>query len=715
MSFDANKLYNLLPALYRIRDTEEGIRLLSDAEKSALETASGNLDEVEGPLKSLLTIIAEQVGVLEENLEQLYDDQFIETCSEWAISYIGALVGWRGLIAIPGAPFSQRGEVANTIGYRRRKGTASVVEQLARDVTGWSANVTEYFQLLAATQYMNHLRPQNLAFSGLRNWNALEYSNRPFDPLAHTADVRRIEPKRGKYNIQNIGIHLWRLQSYSSTKSAAYRVDDRRFMFDALGKNLQLFNLPHTEKTITQLATPLNVPIPLSRNVLSRDVDTYYGANKSLLIYENGEAVLPDEDGGPNSLKNLIIICNLADVLDGGGNPVGWANMPLQKIAIDPQLGRIAFPLAKPAPRSVHVSYHYGFSANMGGGEYGRAETFTQDLEPVIEVQAGVLTLQAALNSLATTGGVIEILDNEYYFETPVVKIAGGKTIELRAAEGSKPVLLLDGDMLVEGRDNAAFIINGILIGSGAIRLPLQNSDGAFNKLQKLRLAHCTLAPGSSAAFGGIAAQPPVPRLVVASAGTVVELEKCITGALSIFEGAEITVSNSIVDAADETNTAFSGLQQWEWGGVLRVENSTVIGKVYTRIMELASNAIFLAASIATDVRPEPVSAQRLQQGCVRFSYIPPLSRLPRPYRCQPATPAVASRVRPQFTSLRYGDAGYCQLGTQCAPEINTGADDESEMGAFHMLYGPQRTANLQTRLDEYLRFGLEAGIFYAT
>ena len=36
-------------------------------------------------------------------------------------------------------------------------------------------------------------------------------------------------------------------------------------------------------------------------------------------------------------------------------------------------------------------------------------------------------------------------------------------------------------------------------------------------------------------------------------------------------------------------------------------------------------------------------------------------------------------------------------------------------MGAYHRLYAPQREANLRTRLDEYLRFGLEAGILYAT
>ena len=36
-------------------------------------------------------------------------------------------------------------------------------------------------------------------------------------------------------------------------------------------------------------------------------------------------------------------------------------------------------------------------------------------------------------------------------------------------------------------------------------------------------------------------------------------------------------------------------------------------------------------------------------------------------------------------------------------------------MGVTHELYAPQREDNLRIRMDEYLRFGLEAGFFYAT
>ena len=34
-------------------------------------------------------------------------------------------------------------------------------------------------------------------------------------------------------------------------------------------------------------------------------------------------------------------------------------------------------------------------------------------------------------------------------------------------------------------------------------------------------------------------------------------------------------------------------------------------------------------------------------------------------------------------------------------------------MGAFHELFAPQREANLQARLREFLRVGLASGILY--
>ena len=95
------------------------------------------------------------------------------------------------------------------------------------------------------------------------------------------------------------------------------------------------------------------------------------------------------------------------------------------------------------------------------------------------------------------------------------------------------------------------------------------------------------------------------------------------------------------------------------------------------------------------------------------LSFLPFDSIAPRRFRCQPDSADSARLLSPRFTSLNYGQAAYGQLSLSTADEIWRGADDESEMGAFHHLYAPQRDRNLRIRLREYLRVGLEAGLIY--
>src|SRR5208282_519410 len=229
------RLFDLLPALYRLRDAQlaqsQNFLSASDtAQIRALQALASPLSAAQqtqldqltakasrGPLQSLLMLIEEQVGAVSYDLEQLYDDQFIETCAPWVIPYIGDLIGYQVVNGIAPAVASPRAEVANTISFRRRKGTVLVLEQLARDVTGWGAHATECFKVLADTQYMNHIRLFNHYAPDLRRWRAGVYMNTGFDRTAHKVDVRRIAVERGRYNIQNIAIFLWSLNAYSLT------------------------------------------------------------------------------------------------------------------------------------------------------------------------------------------------------------------------------------------------------------------------------------------------------------------------------------------------------------------------------------------------------------------------------------------------------------------------------------------------------------------
>lgn len=721
------RLYDLLPALYRLRDAAQAGSMLSQPELDALKAKGlSPEDVVHGPLKALMAILADQMAVVEENLEQLYDDQFIETCTEWVVPYIGQLVGSRDLIPIPDAAMSQRAEVANTISYRRRKGTPAILEQLARDVTGWDANVVEYFERLATTQYMNHLRPQNRSFTGIRHWEPLSFIGTPFDRTAHTADVRHIANSRGKYNIPNIGIFLWRLKSYSIGRCPAFEVDNLRYAFDPLGESRPLFTNAVAEAEITHLAERLNVPMPLNRRIVSAHLDEYYGPGKSFTIYVDNKRV-PDVYNPGQALENVISICDLSDIKDNSGNVIGWAHQPAngEKIAIDPELGRIAFPPDK-VPSTVETEYHYAFSAEIGGGGYERKQTFTQNYQAIVTVSekppspTNFNNIQAALDDLVIKLsanaefhiGVVEIEDNRTYTENLTININAGKTIEIRAIDEKRPIIRANTHnvITVVADQDSSLILNGLLIKS------LCTTSSAITSLNNtIILRHSTVVPrtpGINNAYW--------PALDINSAGTEIVIEKSIVAALEVNENAILRIADSIVDGGKPEWVAISADGSDDPAAPVHIENSTIIGKVNTRIMELASNSIFYA-QLDTSNAPNPdpwlqsVKAQRLQTGCARFSWFPIGSRIPAPYKCQPTLLANADRIVPIFNSMQYGDPDYCQLSQLTATEILRGADDESEMGVFHQLYMPQRLANLNTRLEEYLRFGMEAGIFFAS
>lgn len=676
MSSSAETLYQRLPAIHRVRDAEQGY-----------------------PLRELLAVIAEQVAAMEENLEQLYDDQFIETCAQWVAPYIGDLIGYRTLHGVVPGVASPRADVANTIRYRRRKGTASMLEQVARDVTGWPARAVEFFQLLGWTQYMNHQRKQAHYAPDLREWQRLQWLDTPFDTIAHTAEVRRITTGAGRYNIPNIGLFLWRIRAFPLSRSPA--VADSSLggglllRFNPLGVDMPLYSTPETEEEISHLAEPANVPLPLDRRWLKAHLDRHYGTNRSLVLELAGAnptdppQLIPDSE---------VCICDLSDKVDGGGNVIGWSHQPAPgsgKIAIDPVLGRIA--LGDLPATAVLASFHYGFTIAIGGGEYERGTAGRVD--PVQSVSHGA-ALQPALDAVRA-GGTVEAADSYRYLESPTITVDPGASVTLRAANHGRPLLLTGADIPLAMGAESTLVLDGWVISGGTLAM----ADFGDDEPRQLILRNCTLVPTADH-----------PALAVAHPFAEVTLEKCITGPLHVAADAEIELRECIVDAtaSDLIAVRAPGPDELLASGSMTMESCTVIGKVHTRQMTLASDCLFVARLAgAGDSWSAPLWVERRQKGCIRFSYVPPGSRTPRRYHCQPQKDDLLTR--PHFTSLRYGDAAYCQLREVTPDSIRRGAHDESEMGVLHGLYQPQRETNLKVRLDEYLRFGLEAGIFHAS
>lgn len=776
MKRNADRLYELLPVVYRLRDAERG-----------------------EPLRAFLNVIAEQVNLVEADIAQMYDNWFIETCEDWVVPYIADLIGYE-LLRTSGEPtevVSQaarersrilipRRDVANVIRYRRRKGSLALLELLARDAAGYgAARAVEFYKLLAWTQSLNFQRPTRARSINLRDGGALDLLGSPFDKAARTVDLRRAVSNReqGRYNVPGIGIFIFRLKSYSVTKTPAYCLEEiapECYSFSVLGNDTPLYNDPQPEIEPTQIADELNLPTPIRRRAFEKRIiengalkrteasEKYY--DRSLAVY------LLDRKGGLKLVpRETIIPANLSD----------WEKYrpPRGFVAVDPKRGRIIFPPDQKPRYGVVVSYHYAFSADIGGGEYNRTLSQPEDAD-VFRVGNGeqYATINAALRAWEQAenkprSAVIEIQDSGVYTEPLKIELKRDESLQIRAANRKRPIIrLLDYQsslpdaLTVKGAKGSRFTLDGLLIAGRSVQIigpdsaPNGGSREQYDEYEDkykdylpddkvsqetaetedlclVAIRHCTLVPGWGLHCDCEPQRPNDASLELDYSNATINIEHSIFGAI-VAEANErarepqvIRITDSIWDATSENRVALAA----NGGGLayvkLTVARTTVIGKIKTHAISLAENSIFKGI----------VTVGRRRQGCVRFCYAAPGSRTPRRYNCQPdlveqaveaklreesnkpGAPALIqaeidaakeserTRVEPQFNSERYGTPTYCQLAQTCAEEITRGADDESEMGAFHDLYQPQRAANLRARLDEYTPAGAEVGIIYAS
>jgi len=95
---NSDRLYNLLPVYIRQRDVIAG-----------------------QPLRALLQVVSEQVNQLESDVQQLYENWFIETCEDWVVPYIGELVGYQlpPQAALTGAATDGPGQRRRVLSPRR--------------------------------------------------------------------------------------------------------------------------------------------------------------------------------------------------------------------------------------------------------------------------------------------------------------------------------------------------------------------------------------------------------------------------------------------------------------------------------------------------------------------------------------------------------------------------------------------------------------------
>lgn len=548
-SYYAERLWQLLPAVYRTADT----------------VPSGT----PGPLRELINRIGAQVAVSRRGIDRLWADQSIETCDDWVIPYIGDLLG-TNLVSNLDAP-AQRLDVANTIDYRRRKGTIEVLEALAHDVpapngTRWTAHVVEGFRRLGRTRHgldpalgpaafpragsadvARLLRAEGLTglltggpaggLADLRSSHGAALAGTAFDEAFHLADVRAGRGALGHFGISKLLVFLWRLTSFPVVAGTPVPVTGcpGQYVFDPTGRQVPLFLPAPAPDDFSASWTPARewqVPGPLT---------------SSLETAITGSGTGPPPGGPPYPDAGVPPRYGLGE---------GW-----RLTSAWPEAGQFAAVAdGSSPPRPLTVSYQYGFSSMIGAGPYDRSLIGTPPAGTGREtVVSGGGDLRAAL-AAAGPEGIVTIGDSLTY--TAVSDPGPVTSLLVRAGPGMRPVIrpAAAGPWILTGGEEAELSLDGLTVSGCDIVL-----RGSF---ASVRITACTVDPGTAADVTGVSGEPPLataadqrvlaPGRIFVEAGVIGELavDHCVLGPVRTRFGGSVetlTISDSIVQGLPAT------------------------------------------------------------------------------------------------------------------------------------------------------------------
>lgn len=708
-------LYNLLPEVYRIRD--------------ALQPGY--------PLRTLLRAIAGQVDQFNTDIGQLYDNWFIETCEAELLPYFADLVGISLGPSLPrGTDASdssadviwRRAQIADAVSDRSRKGSFSVLEDLATQATGWPARAIELRRIALATQSVRMPDIGRRRLVDLADSEALELLTTPLSDAAAMTDVRALSSHRtpGTVDPTAVAVWLWRLVADQlSHAPAASAGEDYRYTFDQLGRDLPLAVVPVSDP-LAPPATELDVAMTITRRALELRLEDYYGEERSICIYRGGEPISRSE----------IVVTDLSH----------WhERTPGGRVSIDPLLGRIAFPTRHPPEEEISVTCaHLGMGA-IGGGSYQRP--LPTPTAPVYSVGShGHRSIRGALEAWRKANkqgkapsAVIEITDDRVYREHLDIRLVAGEQLEIRAAQGRRPVIIpveteggrpdrfrVRGAEDTDAADPPRFTLDGVWVARHSLDL--------YGSFADVTLRHCTLVPPKNPGASASPEERRLPSLVVHGIPCPISIASSITGRVRVespetgFEPLPMNVSDSVLDASDLRAPAVFGADDrpaWVHLSLFRV---TVLGGADVHSIGRVEDSILTGA----------LDCERRQTGHLSFSYLPPGSRTPIRANCQPDTALArvrdeiapgtqaasdldrleartAARLVPRFDSVEFGQPAYARLAADAAPELTQGAHDEGELGAYHDLWQPLLVADLRTQLQQFAPVGVDIDIRFAT
>ncbi|NLS27345.1 hypothetical protein S2M10_23400 [Sphingomonas sp. S2M10] len=701
----AERLLALLPDIFRIRDAEQAVRIAAAQGFPAPDPLS---DTAEGPLVTLLAALGQQLDLLEAEVDWLYEDQFIETCADWMVPYLGALVGAR--ILDVGDAESARQQVADTIRNRRAKGTAWALANRTRNIMVAPAEAIEYGAHVVQTTHLNFPgdgRAMTVAVNGAPG----KLLGLPSTVGQHLVELRDMR-EGGRFAPRNVGARVWTRRSIAHgevvpTPAAGVAGGYR---FDPLGRDIALWAFPRelseTDKLRSRLL-PDQVPGPIPLVAAVAYPKDYYGPGDSILL----------SIAGVDRPVEQICFCDLGD--DGGPGQWNAHGLPdeLDRIRIDPTRGRFLLPGggAGVDPSSIRVRYHFGTALHfgrelcVGGAQRETADAAAEarmralfgarDRRPHVPIAFAAPAVIAQDASPAQVSALLgQALGN--LANQPALRIDFGGTLappagtalppgadlELRGGDGVWPTLILPQAWQIGAGEASTLTLRGLRLAGDTLHVLAEG-------LRQLTLIDCTVVPGS----GSIHIEEPGCKLLAL---------RCILGAIRVAPAVEIDLVDCLVDSGAADMPAIAALGGTA-GGILWSRRCTILGDVRLLAFDEVDDTLFAARPDRTLADP-PVSARRLQSGCARYSAVPRGAIVPRRYRCFPSENDTRSPA-PVFESLDYGQAGYGALVPANPDGLLLGAENGGEMGIGNGTSYHRRKRLLDRDLLDWVPFGMAA------
>ena len=152
-------LYALVPEFYKRRDRAAVVAVPAEPEE----------------LRAVIEALAAPLAALRQSIEELYGDLFVESAGARMLPQLAASIGVELVFRDPEA---NRRDLAAAMGWRRRKGTPSMLEEMARTLADRQVALQEGWKALMLTQDLNIIRPERV-LADLRPASVAEHAAAP--------------------------------------------------------------------------------------------------------------------------------------------------------------------------------------------------------------------------------------------------------------------------------------------------------------------------------------------------------------------------------------------------------------------------------------------------------------------------------------------------------------------------------------------------------